>query len=792
METPDTDDLPAGYEQPDLWDRLLAFFVGGFAFALYFVFAHGSLHPGAWMDAATAAGLMPPEVVSPGVARLLASALFAVLGGAEALLALNLAAALCGGLAAALFYLALREMLPAVLSLRSPSRLWAMRLERLVAAVGALVFICADPVGWQFRAFSAGTLLLLGTLVFFRLFLRLLHYGRLSTAYACLFLLGALTAETPWGLLLTCFALVSTLIARRYAWRPDLRYLNPMLVELSKWRLSVFFALGFAAMLAGDVAFFVWRGGPAASGLGCAELVVDWIVRYGRTFWDAASFVGWALIVAFALLPFVLAVLNAKRATDDDSFLPFKTGILFAVLFAVSLAPLSTLPRMRFWSWTTRAHVHSGLLLALACVALAVTFALALAVLAFDIWCRDHRRIALQRFPELMEDGAFARQHFRWRWRRTITMVVLLLVAAAVLPGRGAFAARRLARLVRDAVRETVAECGDARNIVTDGSLDAALRLAAAAAGRSLTPLSIMAGRTPYERHLRQAAAANEEERETLALGVSDALRNWAFDRPERFRQTALQIGFEIWRNRRSDRPPMAGLVARAGMSPEELEKGAEAARLLARRALAAHADGSYDSCEDRALKEKALFVQWRLARIAALRAEDMERSGDVPRARDDAALAESLDDLNPELHRIRDAISWIRSRDGDSLTPREGLRIALERADFALARRYATPILTADPTHPDANFGMGMSYFVEERYAQAEPYLKAALVRRPDEPALLNNIAICRYRAGALDEALEYARKAVAKMPDAPAVRSTYEQIRKDVEAKRAATPAE
>ena len=60
-------------------------------------------------------------------------------------------------------------------------------------------------------------------------------------------------------------------------------------------------------------------------------------------------------------------------------------------------------------------------------------------------------------------------------------------------------------------------------------------------------------------------------------------------------------------------------------------------------------------------------------------------------------------------------------------MTPREGLQFALVRADFPLARRYAEPILDADPEDVDANFGMGMSYLMEEQYGRAEEYLKRA-----------------------------------------------------------------
>ena len=56
----------------------------------------------------------------------------------------------------------------------------------------------------------------------------------------------------------------------------------------------------------------------------------------------------------------------------------------------------------------------------------------------------------------------------------------------------------------------------------------------------------------------------------------------------------------------------------------------------------------------------------------------------------------------------------------------------------------------------------------------------------------MLNNLAICYYRAGRIEEALSYSRKALAKLPDAPAVRKTYDQILKTAEARKKAAPVE
>ena len=386
METPEhTDDLPLGYEQPDLMDRLLAFFLGIVASGIFFFLARWQLHSDVWMDTSVAFGLQPPERLFPSLGRFLVASLPKLFGPEESLMAVNILGVACGGMATALFYLTLREFLPAVLSLRSPSQLWTLRMERLVAAVGTLAFACAEPITRIFHSFGSETLLMLLIMWFFRLFLRLLHYGRFSTAYACLFLLGVLTAESPFGLLLTIFALVATLVARRNAWRPDLRYLNPMLVELSKWWLSGFFVLGFAVACIADIVFFVWRGGLEAAELNFAGLAVDSIVAYGKTFCGAATALGWLLIIFFALFPFIVATLNARRATDDDSFLPFKTGILFGALFLVSAAPLTTFPHLRFWTWTRHDVVPSSLLLALAVVAIVIAFVLALSVMAFDV-----------------------------------------------------------------------------------------------------------------------------------------------------------------------------------------------------------------------------------------------------------------------------------------------------------------------------------------------------------------------------------------------------------------------
>ena len=701
MKKPDQDALPLGYEQPDLRDRLLAFLLGAGVTALLALTASDALAPQVWVESAVAAGLMPPETVAPGVARLVAAALFHFLGVARALTAVKLLGALGGGAAAALFYLCMREVLPSVLSLRSESRRWTLVLERLVAVAGACLLVRADPVWRLAQAWSGQLFLFVGTLFFVRLLLRLLHYGRFTTAYAALFLLGVLTAESPIGLLLSVVAGSVILVARYLAWRPDLRYLNPMLVELTKWRLSLAFLVGFAAALGADVAYFLASDGLAAGAFTYGALVVDWLVRYGEVAWQAATPLGWILAFVFVALPFGVAVTQVRRATDDDAFLHFRTGLTFAVLALVSLAPLTTFPQLRFWVWTRNTAITSPCLLALLCVALAVVAVLVLAVFFYDIWCRDHSRIALQRFPDLIEDGIFARRHLHWNWRKSITAITLACVVFVVWPGRRERASAALADVMWRTVEGTAREAAGAKVIVTDGALDAALRLIFAAQGSSCVPISMMAGRGAYARYLRTAVAANDEERAVLALGVPDAVRMWVKGPATRRAEIAFQLGFEIWRRHQVALPPPGGFAVVADNAPETRAAAIVAARDLAARAGALFRNGDYARCEDAVLCEKFLFAQWRLARLAAVRAASAEAAGTAADAQVDACLATMLDDLNPKLKDIREAVNWLRNRGGESLTPREGLRIALERADFQLARRYATPTSMPIPRSP-------------------------------------------------------------------------------------------
>ena len=80
-------------------------------------------------------------------------------------------------------------------------------------------------------------------------------------------------------------------------------------------------------------------------------------------------------------------------------------------------------------------------------------------------------------------------------------------------------------------------------------------------------------------------------------------------------------------------------------------------------------------------------------------------------RLRNDETTADRLDRSNTALKRMLSVVEYERQRTFMQLTPREGLRIALRRADFIEARRYAAAVLRSDEEDPEANFGTFRSY---------------------------------------------------------------------------------
>jgi tetratricopeptide (TPR) repeat protein len=170
--------------------------------------------------------------------------------------------------------------------------------------------------------------------------------------------------------------------------------------------------------------------------------------------------------------------------------------------------------------------------------------------------------------------------------------------------------------------------------------------------------------------------------------------------------------------------------------------------------------------------------VQWRLSVLARHRANAYDGRGDVDLAMEETHLADELDRKNGALARIRELMSWASKKKLERMTPQEGLRFGLTRADFALARAFAQRVLLVSPDDPAANFALGMDYFVQMQYSRAQVHLERCLERRPNDPAVLNNLAQCRIRQGDPEGALPYAERAREILPDSPEIRRTMERV--------------
>ena len=140
------------------------------------------------------------------------------------------------------------------------------------------------------------------------------------------------------------------------------------------------------------------------------------------------------------------------------------------------------------------------------------------------------------------------------------------------------------------------------------------------------------------------------------------------------------------------------------------------------------------------------------------------------------------LDGLNARLRTQGEVIERMLPTEQLVFTAREALEVALKRADFELARRYAGEVLAGAPEDPAANFAMGMANLEAKEYFLASVYFEKALRRNPNEPASLNNLAIAYMKLGQGEKALGFAERAAKVYPKSTEIQRTLAEIRKNV----------
>ncbi len=774
--------LPSEHLHPV--DGLIALALGILVFAGLTLFAFPGLCPDVWDDAAVAAGLRPPAEIFPGVWRVIARTFYfgSVASGNAALM---WAGRFCAALTVAGAYLLLRSIV--ALFVRKHLRYAVRRylVQRVAAALGALFFVCGDSVWRAGQTFSPGALLVLLTLVQLCLFIRFLLNGRLAHAVISLFLVGWLAAETPLGFLLLFGCWVTYLVTlRRGALCENMPLLDPVVGSFAKWTLTVAWAVGLLAGIALNCASFIGMEGLAAAGKTGGDMPLMYLLGWWDALTGAANGFGWVLGLGVCVLPFAVSAAMLPRAVNEEQFLPYHVGVVFFFVGMGAFSQLCMLPPLWFWSWSDAIVVGSDYLRQLFMFFAAGSVTFFLTTLGGDACCRNHIRLAMQRYAELREteDGSPAASVNPRRGRRSgliVFFVPVVLLTLGVLPGRTLTRTREMLRLVEDYAKEVIAECGPVHWIFTDGSFDARLELGAAEEGKRLKALAMMRGNSPYQQYLRRRGVTDAEDLMSLAMGAPMTLRSWMRDKPERLADAAIQLGFELWKRNGKELPVCSGVLARPiGMSAEDCAAGVARANQLADRILDIYATGGLEKSAGRRIRELFLFVQWRISRLARMRVERADRAGDTKAAMTDVKLSDRLDNSNASLRRILSDLEKQRATTLKQITPRESLQLALARADFAHARRVGETILAADPEDPDANFGVAMSYVQQRQWARAQEYLRRGLLKRPKEPAMWNNLAmVCMYQ-GKFDIAEKFAQRALALIPESAEVKDTLRKI--------------
>ncbi len=779
--------------------RLCALLTGaGVALFAWLTDNNAVFPPELWEELSIAAGIRPPTGPMPGLWRFCVSQLVAHAGLEWTILVLQALGPVSLGLLASLTYLFLGEMLPVSLRLRMGKWGWSRAVVQLVLVQGALCFVMSDPVWRVGRVFSPEMMFLLVGVLLLDVFSWSLRKGAKFLAFLMSAAAGLFAADTVFAFILPpAFSMFVRKLLNESGDKVDADFRNPLLCMLTFRRIFVVFFLMWVVGVWLNTRQFWSNGGLEAQNWTNFMYFPHYFHCYLLEILAAASPLGWLIILIAVVSPLVLSAAFVRVATDDDRLLSYVIGSFFLVVGIFAFIQSTGWTSAWFWRWHEFPEQVPSQFLLCACLFLtSVTVTLSLCVVVVEFYFRSDSRVAKVHFEDCVEDAknwTKVASSFRKidRAVRTALLCEPFLVFALLVVPKFSAAERAAAALVNDCITQTAEECGSAQLIFTDGMMDPAVELAAMRRGGSLKALSMLAGYTPYEKHMRTRGETDDEDRQMLESGASNALRTWVKEENPRAADIAVQVGLELWRRNGLAQPAYGGLVARTASVPEdERERHVASAHKLAERALKLHREGDADGIVNFKLKELLSVAEWWLARMCRMRADAADASGRGEESVSETDMAEALDDVNAAWNRVRQNMEWTAISYENRLTPREGMKYWLAHGDYRMARMYALRILRVKPLDSAANFAVGMSYFVEEKYNRAEAYIKRSLEGRSDEPAALNNLAVVQANLGRLKEAEANALKAIGILPDSKEIQSTLAAIRKRLDA-QAGVPA-
>ena len=770
-------------------DFLIAGGLGLFVFGLLAVFSYPIAAPAAWQPLSEATGLLPPDDPIPGLWRMIVGSLAKAVGMGAIDRTLVWLGHVAAGLCTTCAYLIVANVMLPLEQLAQRRRFeWSRHLLYCVGGFGALLFAFAGPVWRMGQTFLPSTLSLVLTMPALLLFVLFLRTGRVLLVGVSVGILGILAGETSAGILLGVLVLVATYFSSFMGVAAvKVSIANLVVLLVSMWRLIGVFLAGYALTVTANCIWFVKAGGLEAHGWDVADMIIRVFHLNGIQVATAAPPVAWFVALFLVGVPFILVAYLLHRAADEDKFLRYGDALIILGCGLTAFIQLSGFSSFWFWTWPAVRRAISDYLLGIFMLMDVLTVVFALCVLCSELFFRNYRRLASQKFPDDTEEVAAQRALASLTGMRRLSrrlfwglLVVLLL---SVAPGLPLTTEREMLGIVDGYLEQVVDEAGDAEVLFTDGRLDRGVELRAAARGKKLVALSFMEDNSVYHQACRKRGGRDAEDCGMLEFGSADLLRAWAYTKKERLSSMATQIGLELWKRQGYVMPVCAGLLARTvGLDASAVVQGRERAWALAGRVLALRkGNPRLKGNADRLLEDLLLYIQWRVAWFCHRRSEQADHANDVELSERETALGTELDEANPALNRIRQKTDALSALQTGRLMPREGLRLGLERLDFVMARQYAQKVLQTDPDYTPANFAMGMSFLKEEQYNKAASYLRRCVEKDPNDVSAWNNLAVVYQRQGSLDEALAAAERAMeaAKSLKNPQLR---ERVVKDV----------
>ncbi len=789
-------------ERIGLGDLVIAGSLAIFVFLFSIAFAIPGLHPSLWEDASVAASIRPSANILTGSWTFIASLVYSVFGIGFGSFVLRLMGHFSLAILVLLGYVILRELLFFTTFARARRTFRRVCVMRFAAAIGIIFFVFSEPVWMAFQCFSPTALTILLLLGALELFFAFLRKEAICLAYCAAALLGFLAASTAMGFTLAA-VLIGVMI---FIYKAAPTFLSPIFrasaFEVSKWHMTFLFIAAFVIGVVLNSWCFLAHDGTRALGQSFGDVPMIYLHTYFNAFKSAAGPLGWIVFLSLCVVPFVIACVRFNTSVDEERFLPYSSGLVYLVCGILALTQASYIPVFLFW---THFDVASPTLLAMGLFCLAATAAMSAAVLGVDSLCRNHAMIEslmssddeddedhadrdAQRINEVMTTDIDGRALSRTSvfLRIFVFVLVPIIALALVVPGGVKKATREMMQAVNDFAEEVVREAHDKKVLFTDGNLDPVIELVARDKGSMLTCYSLMGGVGARGRYLRTRDLKDGEDLFSFRFDTATGLRSWIRDKPERLADTAALMGFDLWKRDGRPLPPMGGVLSRPAGFRNEAERmdGVRRAYDLARRMIAvnAYAKG-IKACTDRAISRAFYAAQWRLARMCLYRGEVDDAHGLADEAILEGLLAKQLNDCNKTYQDLVAAMEKRQSFMMQALTPREGLQLALVRADFTMGKVYAETILSADPDNPDANFAMGMYYQRLRQLSLAERYLMRTLLRKPNEPAVYNNLAMIQIELKKYEAARTNIEKALKIIPDAAAVLDTKRRLEAAVE---------